>query len=176
MPKERILLLKYQNEEKKMHFFPKKFEQLSDYFLSVFNKKSSNHYSFFGYVSPDIDNKITLKKDDFQSDFNKIKSMKNPVVFIEDFTENNEEELNRDKINIKYVEEHLTFLKDDSNYVEEFERKKKLLETLEKRINNLEKGIKKMKNMNKNENLIKLHEEYKKENLELIKKINSLKK
>ena len=177
MAREKIIILKYKNEEKEMRFLPYKFSDLTDYFLTLFNKKSNQRYSFFAYINPDPEEKIILIEQDFNNNFSKLTKLKRPVIFIEDYIDDYDEEYNRDVENIKYIiDNKIKFEKDYSNYEEELKKKTEIIKDLERRITDLEKEVNDLKNRPNNEDLIKSNEEYKKKNLELIKKINSLKK
>ena len=175
MPRGRILKLIYKNEVQEMYFMPTKFGELFDYFLTLFNKKSCEKYLFYGYYCTDPDKKIVLNEKDFKNNFSKLEILKNPAVFIEDFTQDANKESSADARNIEYIQKNLKFVKDDSNFVESLIKKKEILKKYDKRISDLEKELNELKNIQKNEELIKSSEEYKKANLELIQKINSLK-
>ena len=168
MAKQKILKLIYKKKEKEMHFFPKSFGQLRDYFLSVFNKKSSQKYTFKGYVEPEIENKIIFRDEDFKESFEKLKELKNMAIFINEIAEDEEEESENDLKNIEYMVSNIKFEKDRGKKLEE---EKKKIELLEKQINQLNDEINILKNDTQIDELIKTYEDYKKKNVILMEKL-----
>ena len=166
------LLLRYNNQDKVMHFFPKTFLQLRDFFLSVFNEKSSKTFLFKSYLNNKSNktwNIIFSEENDFTY-IRRLKLLKKPAIFICEIDEENEdfdmEEF--DKENLKYIQEKLGFeLKNiennsDINKIKaELERKNNVLKNLQKRIEYLSKDIQNLKQFRKideNNNLSDLME------------------
>ena len=168
MAKQKILKLIYKKKEKEMHFFPKSFGQLRDYFLSLFNKKSSQKYAFKGYIVPEIEKKIIFREEDFKENFEKLKELKNMAIFIDEISEDEEEELDNDLKNIEYMVLNIKFEKDRDKKLEE---EKKKINILEKQIKELKDEINALKNNTQIDQLIKCNEEYKKNNLILMEKL-----
>ena len=149
------LKLIYKNEAKEMNFFPKTFSQLRDYFLSIFNQKSSEEFIFKSY--PSQNKNLIIEEEPKFKLIRKIKILKNPAIFIIDKDEEDYME-QIDKDNLKYIEnnnlgfELQNIYKDyDINKIkEELERKSKVFEELQKKIDFITKGIEKVKNNNRN--------------------------
>ena len=103
------LKLIYKKKIEEMGFFPKNFIQLKDYFLSLFNLKSSEEFIFKIY--PNKNNNFILDED--LLNFNrirKIKILENPVIFIIDKDEEDDiEQIDSDNINFIEAEESLGF-------------------------------------------------------------------
>mgnify|MGYP006916312611 FL=1 len=168
MSKQKILKLIYKKKEKEMHFFPKSFGQLRDFFLSIFNKKSSQKYVFKGYVAPEIEKKLIFREEDFKESFEKLKELKNMAIFINEIAEDEEAEMENDIKNIEYMVSNIKFEKDR---VKKFEEEKKKLELLTKQINQLNDEITILKNDTRSDELTKCYKEFQKNNLELMKKL-----
>ena len=153
--------LYYKNKKKPklMHFYPKNYVQLRDYFLSLFDQKSSGDYMFKTY--PDKNEILELKDDANFKKIRKIKLLKNPAIFIMDIEEENEDEdylEEIDKENLKFIEKNKELGFDLQNIYqnydikaiqEELNKKKNNLEILQKRIDLINKGINALKNFPK---------------------------
>ena len=163
------LLLRYNNQNQQMHFFPKTFLQLRDYFLTIFNEKSSKTFLFKSYLN-NKSNKTSSIIFSEENDFTYIrhlKYLKNPAIFICEYDEENEnfdmEEFDKDNLN--YIEKNLSFeLKnieckyDLNKFKAELERKNNVLKNLQKRIEYLNKGIKNLKELRKYDGNVNLEE------------------
>ena len=138
------LKLIYKNKAKEMNFFPKTFSQLRDYFLSIFNQKSSEEFIFKSY--PSQNKNLIIEEEPKFKLIRKIKILKNPAIFIidkdeEDYMENN---------NLGFELQNIYKDYDINKIKEELERKSKVFEELQKKIDFITKGIEKVKNNNKN--------------------------
>ena len=153
------LILRYNNQEKLMHFFPKTFLELRDYFLTIFKEKSSKTFLFKSYLNNKLNKTSSIifsEENDFTY-IRRLKLLKKPAIFICEFDEENENfDMDEfDKENLKYIEEKLTFeLKNiESNYDDlnkfkaELERKINVLKNLLKRTEYLSKGINNLKEL-----------------------------
>ena len=153
------LILRYNNQEKLMHFFPKTFLELRDYFLTIFKEKSSKTFLFKSYLNNKLNKTSSIifsEENDFTY-IRRLKLLKKPAIFICEFDEENENfDMDEfDKENLKYIEEKLTFeLKNiESNYDDlnkfkaELERKINVLKNLLKRTDYLSKGINNLKEL-----------------------------
>ena len=180
------LKLIYKKKIEEMGFFPKNFIQLKDYFLSLFNLKSSEEFIFKIY--PNKNNNFILDED--LLNFNrirKIKILENPVIFIIDKDEEDDiEQIDSDNINFIEAEESLGFdlqniYKDyDINKIkEELERKTKAYERLQKRLDLISKGVNLIKELPKiegNNNLEEINKKYKEKQNELNEQLEELEK
>ena len=180
------LKLIYKKKIEEMGFFPKNFIQLKDYFLSLFNLKSSEEFIFKIY--PNKNNNFILDED--LLNFNrirKIKILQNPVIFIIDKDEEDDiEQIDSDNINFIEAEESLGFdlqniYKDyDINKIkEELERKTKAYERLQKRLDLISKGVNLIKEFPKiegNNNLEEINKKYKEKQNELNEQLEELEK
>ena len=180
------LKLIYKKKIEEMGFFPKNFIQLKDYFLSLFNLKSSEEFIFKIY--PNKNNNFILDED--LLNFNrirKIKILQNPVIFIIDKDEEDDiEQIDSDNINFIEAEESLGFdlqniYKDyDINKIkEELERKTKAYERLQKRLDLISKGVNLIKELPKiegNNNLEEINKKYKEKQNELNEQLEELEK
>lgn len=180
------LKLIYKKKIEEMGFFPKNFIQLKDYFLSLFNLKSSEEFIFKIY--PNKNNNFILDED--LLNFNrirKIKILENPVIFIIDKDEEDDiEQIDSDNINFIEAEESLGFdlqniYKDyDINKIkEELERKTKAYERLQKRLDLISKGVNLIKEFPKiegNNNLEEINKKYKEKQNELNEQLEELEK
>lgn len=180
------LKLIYKKKIEEMGFFPKNFIQLKDYFLSLFNLKSSEEFIFKIY--PNKNNNFILDED--LLNFNrirKIKILENPVIFIIDKDEEDDiEQIDSDNINFIEAEESLGFdlqniYKDyDINKIkEELERKTKAYEKLQKRLDLISKGVNLIKELPKiegNNNLEEINKKYKEKQNELNEQLEELEK
>ena len=153
------LILRYNNQEKLMHFFPKTFLELRDYFLTIFKEKSSKTFLFKSYLNNKLNKTSSIifsEENDFTY-IRRLKLLKKPAIFICEFDEENENfDMDEfDKENLKYIEEKLNFeLKNiESNYDDlnkfkaELERKINVLKNLLKRTEYLSKGINNLKEL-----------------------------
>ena len=153
------LILRYNNQEKLMHFFPKTFLELRDYFLTIFKEKSSKTFLFKSYLNNKLNKTSSIifsEENDFTY-IRRLKLLKKPAIFICEFDEENENfDMDEfDKENLKYIEEKLNFeLKNiESNYDDlnkfkaELERKINVLKNLLKRTDYLSKGINNLKEL-----------------------------
>ena len=180
------LKLIYKKKIEEMGFFPKNFIQLKDYFLSLFNLKSSEEFIFKIY--PNKNYNFILDED--LLNFNrirKIKILENPVIFIIDKDEEDDiEQIDSDNINFIEAEESLGFdlqniYKDyDINKIkEELERKTKAYERLQKRLDLISKGVNLIKEFPKiegNNNLEEINKKYKEKQNELNEQLEELEK
>ena len=93
--------LVFKNEEKEIHFIPNNFEQLREYFLSLFSQKSSGIYILKIY--PDDKTGVKFDEDeDFNEFIQKLKQTKYPAIFI--YNESEENDLDEiDNNNIEFI-------------------------------------------------------------------------
>ena len=93
--------LVFKNEEKEIHFIPNNFEQLREYFLSLFSQKSSGIYILKIY--PDDKTAVKFDEDeDFNEFIQKLKQTKYPAIFI--YNESEENDLDEiDNNNIEFI-------------------------------------------------------------------------
>ena len=157
--KSQIIRLIYKKCEKKMYFYPNNFQQLREYFLTIFDAKSSENYIFKAYPDKDKYSIIIFdEKHNFKEGLEQLIVLKNPTIFI--YNENKENNLiNIDDINIKYIiEKKIGF--DYYNKKINYERIKKIVEKrkenlkkLEKRMNLLKEGINVLLNIPKIESI-----------------------
>ena len=178
------LILRYKNKNKEMKFFPKNFNQLKDYFLSIFNLKSSEEYIFKIY--PNKNNNYILDEVLFNfRHIKKIKILKNPAIFIIDKDEQDYIE-DIDKANLEYIENNNWFdlqnIYQDYNLnkiKDELKRKAEVYEKLQKRLNYIERGIDIIKDFPRiegNNNLEDINKKYKEKEIELNKQLEELEK
>ena len=140
------LKLVYRKKFKIMNFYPKSMTQLRDYFLSIFDQKSSGEFIFKAY--PNKNERLTFEEGKNFNIIKKIKILKNPAIFIIDKDE--EDYMNQiDKDNLKYIEEKLGFELQNiyKNYglnkiKKELDRKMKNLDRIQKRVDLVNEGIK----------------------------------
>ena len=141
------LKLVYRKKFKIMNFYPKSMTQLRDYFLSIFDQKSSGEFIFKAY--PSKNERLTFEEGkNFNTIFRKIKNLKNPAIFIIDKDE--EDYMNQiDKDNLKYIEEKLGFELQNiyKNYglnqvKKVLDRKMENLDRIQKRVDLVNEGIK----------------------------------
>ena len=178
------LILRYKNKNKEMKFFPKNFNLLKDYFLSIFNLKSSEEYIFKIY--PNKNNNYILDEVLFNfRHIKKIKILKNPAIFIIDKDEQDYIE-DIDKANLEYIENNNWFdlqnIYQDYNLnkiKDELKRKAEVYEKLQKRLNYIERGIDIIKDFPRiegNNNLEDINKKYKEKEIELNKQLEELEK
>ena len=178
------LILRYKNKNKEMKFFPKNFNQLKDYFLSIFNLKSSEEYIFKIY--PNKNNNYILDEVLFNfRHIKKIKILKNPAIFIIDKDEQDYIE-DIDKANLEYIENNNWFdlqnIYQDYNLnkiKDELKRKAEVYEKLQKRLNYIARGIDIIKDFPRiegNNNLEDINKKYKEKEIELNKQLEELEK
>ena len=178
------LILRYKNKNKEMKFFPRNFNQLKDYFLSIFNLKSSEEYIFKIY--PNKNNNYILDEVLFNfRHIKKIKILKNPAIFIIDKDEQDYIE-DIDKANLEYIENNNWFelqnIYKDYNLnkiKEELKRKAEVYEKLQKRLNYIARGIDIIKDFPRiegNINLEDINKKYKEKQIELNKQLEELEK
>ena len=140
------LKLVYRKKFKIMNFYPKSMTQLRDYFLSIFDQKSSGEFIFKAY--PNKNERLTFEEGKNFNIIKKIKILKNPAIFIIDKDE--EDYMNQiDKDNLKYIEEKLGFELQNiyKNYglnkiKKELDRKMENLDRIQKRVDLVNEGIK----------------------------------
>ena len=72
------IILKYKNEQKEMIYIPRNYKDLKDYFLSVFNEKSSKKIIF--YFQKEDNKKIIIQ--DFNNIMREISQQNNPIIYI----------------------------------------------------------------------------------------------
>ena len=178
------LILRYKNKNKEMKFFPKNFNQLKDYFLSIFNLKSSEEYIFKIY--PNKNNNYILDEVLFNfRHIKKIKILKNPAIFIIDKDEQDYIE-DIDKANLEYIENNNWFdlqnIYKDYNLnkiKEELKRKAEVHKKLQERLNYIARGIDIIKDFPRiegNNNLEDINKKYKEKEIELNKQLEELEK
>ena len=178
------LILRYKNKNKEMKFFPKNFNLLKDYFLSIFNLKSSEEYIFKIY--PNKNNNYILDEVLFNfRHIKKIKILKNPAIFIIDKDEQDYIE-DIDKANLEYIENNNWFdlqnIYQDYNLnkiKDELKRKAEVYEKLQKRLNYIARGIDIIKDFPRiegNNNLEDINKKYKEKEIELNKQLEELEK
>ena len=178
------LILRYKNKNKEMKFFPKNFNQLKDYFLSIFNLKSSEEYIFKIY--PNKNNNYILDEVLFNfRHIKKIKILKNPAIFIIDKDEQDYIE-DIDKANLEYIENNNWFdlqnIYQDYNLnkiKDELKRKAEVYEKLQERLNYIARGIDIIKDFPRiegNNNLEDINKKYKEKEIELNKQLEELEK
>ena len=178
------LILRYKNKNKEMKFFPKNFNVLKDYFLSIFNLKSSEEYIFKIY--PNKNNNYILDEVLFNfRHIKKIKILKNPAIFIIDKDEQDYIE-DIDKANLEYIENNNWFelqnIYKDYNLnkiKEELKRKAEVHKKLQERLNYIERGIDIIKDFPRiegNNNLEDINKKYKEKEIELNKQLEELEK
>ena len=159
------LKLVYRKKFKIMNFYPKNMTQLRDYFLSIFDQKSSGEFIFKAY--PNKNERLTFEEGKNFHTIKKLKILKNPAIFIIDKDE--EDYMNQiDKDNLKYIEEKLGFeLQNiyknyDLNQVKkELDRKMRNLDRIQKRVDLVNEGIKILTNKPKIDEINYLEEENK---------------
>ena len=78
--KEKIIQLTYNDEKKEMAFIPDNYSDLKDYFLSVFEQKSSKKINFF-FTKQNINVLIEDKQDLFQKTINEIAQQEEPIIY-----------------------------------------------------------------------------------------------
>ena len=150
------LKLIYRNEIKVLKFYPNNFDQLRDCFLTLFNEKSFKNYKFKSYLKNQLNKNSTitfLAGGKFSENFEKIKILKNPAVFIFVYDEEDEKEI--DKKNLEFIgkkENELGFeinKENKENYLkhikEQLDEKLKNLDMLKERVDNLNSAIVKIK-------------------------------
>ena len=142
--KPQVLRLIYKYCEKKLYFYPNNYEQLREYFLSIFSEKSSEKYIFKSY--PDKDTIITFnERTNYKEGFEQIIILKKPAIFV--YNENKENNLDEiDNLNIEYIKKNLGFetyggQKNYERIKKNIEKRYEILKKLEKRINFLNEGI-----------------------------------
>ena len=178
------LILRYKNKNKEMKFFPKNFNQLKDYFLSIFNLKSSEEYIFKIY--PNKNNNYILDEVLFNfRHIKKIKILKNPAIFVIDKDEQDYIE-DIDKANLEYIENNNWFdlqnIYKDYNLnkiKEELKRKAEVHKKLQERLNYIARGIDIIKDFPRiegNNNLEDINKKYKEKEIELNKQLEELEK
>ena len=156
------LKLVYRKKFKIMNFYPKSMTQLRDYFLSIFDQKSSGEFIFKAY--PNKNERLTFEEGKNFNTIKKLKILKNPAIFIIDKDE--EDYMNQiDKDNLKYIEEKLGFeLQNiyknyDLNQVKkELDRKMRNLDRIQKRVDLVNEGIKILTNKPKIDEINNLEE------------------
>ena len=150
--------------DKIMHFFPQNYEQLRDYFLSIFSEKSSGKFIFKSY--PTENTNLIFEEDRKFKYIRKLKFLKKPAIFVYD--EDEEDDIEQfDKKNIEFITNNLGFDYEDlylnfnaEKIKNELERKKKVLEHLQQRLNYINDGINILKRIpNNNENKDDLNKE-----------------
>ncbi len=158
------LYLIYKDEKKIMHFFPQNYEQLRDYFLSIFSEKSSGKFIFKSY--PTENTNLIFEEDRKFKYIRKLKFLKSPAIFVYD--EDEEDDIEQfDKKNIEFITKNHGFDYEDlylnfnaEKIKNELERKKKVLEHLQQRLNYINDGINILKRIpNNNENKDDLNNE-----------------
>ena len=76
------IFLSYKKEIREMNFIPKSYYELNDYFLSIFEQKSSKKFIFY-FNDQNNQKKIFEEKQDlFQNTINEISQQNNPKIFI----------------------------------------------------------------------------------------------
>ena len=95
------IILKYKNEQKEMIYIPRNYKDLKDYFLSVFNEKSSKKIIF--YFQREDNQKIIIQDFNYNNIMREISQQNSPIIYI---SEENDSSLQMHSQNDNNIYEH----------------------------------------------------------------------